>query len=228
MRASPTEHWAESCIAEGMEWESEVWLARFRDGPETGRPKWLDDNGMHCRPVGAPLVAPAPTTPPKPTSLMPEYVAMDVYVANGWDVIPLRHYTYVDPKNPTHNGKSPKDPAWNTLGYIAPQVITASRDRGGWNVGVLPDTTQLVIDVDPKNGGDASFAKLCADTGFDPLTAPCVITGSGGRHIYLRKPATADISSRALKGRPAQGSHPAAQQSHRRLFAGKSHAGRPP
>jgi hypothetical protein len=50
---------------------------------------------------------------------------------------------------------------------------------------------QLVIDIDPRNGGDASYAKLVADTGVDYIEESgfVVRTGGGGRHIYFSRPA---------------------------------------
>lgn len=52
------------------------------------------------------------------------------------------------------------------------------------NFGVQLSAEDLVIDVDPRNGGDISFIELGFD--FESFT---VLTGSGGRHVYLKKPA---------------------------------------
>ena len=46
-----------------------------------------------------------------------------------------------------------------------------------------------MIDVDPRNGGDRGFQKLCFNLGLDPDEWPRVITGSGGWHCYMSKPA---------------------------------------
>jgi hypothetical protein len=43
----------------------------------------------------------------------------------------------------------------------------------------------LVVDVDPRNGGDESLAELEAKHGALPET-PRVLTGGGGTHYYLR------------------------------------------
>src|SRR6185312_9028066 len=48
---------------------------------------------------------------------------------------------------------------------------------------------QLVIDVDPRNGGTDGFVDLCLELGIDPATWPRVVTGSGGSHYYMTKPA---------------------------------------
>lgn len=47
----------------------------------------------------------------------------------------------------------------------------------------------LVIDIDPGNGGDQTFAQLEALHGRLPPTVTCR-TGSGGRHFYLKRPET--------------------------------------
>lgn len=45
----------------------------------------------------------------------------------------------------------------------------------------------IVLDIDPKNGGDESFARMLNDNDEIPET-PTVITGSGGRHFYFKHP----------------------------------------
>src|SRR5262249_36786633 len=51
----------------------------------------------------------------------------------------------------------------------------------------------VVIDVDPRNGGEAGFDSLCSDFGLDPDEFPCVITGSGGFHCYTLNPTGARV-----------------------------------
>ena len=53
----------------------------------------------------------------------------------------------------------------------------------------------VVLDVDPKNGGDDSLADLIAQHGPIPETAE-VISGSLGRHIYFKLPAGTVIRRR--------------------------------
>ena len=50
----------------------------------------------------------------------------------------------------------------------------------------MPDC-YVVIDIDVRADGDEGFANLCSDFGLDPTDWPCVRTGSGGRHYFLRK-----------------------------------------
>ncbi len=45
----------------------------------------------------------------------------------------------------------------------------------------------IVIDIDPRHGGDASLEKLQSMHGELPLTWRC-LTGGGGEHIYFRAP----------------------------------------
>jgi hypothetical protein len=72
----------------------------------------------------------------------------------------------------------------------------------GWFDFILPDGTELtvtprdnwgfepgqwgftVVDIDPKNGGDASWAALIAEHG--PIVTREVRTPSGGQHLYFR------------------------------------------
>lgn len=54
------------------------------------------------------------------------------------------------------------------------------------NIGILTGEKSglIVIDVDLRNGGEASFARMEAEFGALPKTAR-VTTGSGGFHLYL-------------------------------------------
>lgn len=55
--------------------------------------------------------------------------------------------------------------------------------------GVIVDGL-LVIDIDPRNGGEDSYKKLCIDTVTDykKESAFVVATGGGGHHIYFKAP----------------------------------------
>lgn len=54
------------------------------------------------------------------------------------------------------------------------------------NLGFVLGDTDLVVDVDPKNGGEDSFKKLLVD--LDIELEPTVVTPSGGFHCYLSCP----------------------------------------
>lgn len=55
--------------------------------------------------------------------------------------------------------------------------------------GVLVDD-HIIIDVDPRNGGNESYSKLCKDTDIDyeKESGFVVETGGGGLHIYFKRP----------------------------------------
>jgi hypothetical protein len=50
-------------------------------------------------------------------------------------------------------------------------------------------TSIVVVDVDPKNGGDTTFRRLVHDVGYGPFEdCPQVITPSGGLHCWFLQP----------------------------------------
>ena len=57
------------------------------------------------------------------------------------------------------------------------------------NVGIVTGVISglVVLDIDPKHGGDASLAKLIQEHGPLPHTIEAV-TGGGGRHVYFSHP----------------------------------------
>ncbi|MEO3744937.1 bifunctional DNA primase/polymerase [Plantactinospora sp. B5E13] len=57
----------------------------------------------------------------------------------------------------------------------------------------------VVVDIDPRHGGDESMTALIR-AGLLPPTAH-VVTGSGGRHLYYRHPGR-PVLSRPMPGRP--------------------------
>jgi hypothetical protein len=90
-------------------------------------------------------------------------------------------------------GKAPRDSNWTTRDYDSAAVI-AECVANGWNVGARIPAGWLVIDIDVRHNGDDGFANLCEDFGLDPSEWPCVRTGSGGRHYFLRIPKGRKIS----------------------------------
>jgi hypothetical protein len=62
------------------------------------------------------------------------------------------------------------------------------------NIGLVADDL-LVVDVDPRNGGDKGLEGLEALNGALPATGPAVRTGGGGVHIYFRSPGVPLSSS---------------------------------
>lgn len=60
----------------------------------------------------------------------------------------------------------------------------------------------LVLDIDPRNGGNESYERLVKDTGLDytSLSGFVVATGGGGKHIYFSRPEGAYLTH--LSGYP--------------------------
>ncbi len=115
---------------------------------------------------------------------------MGPYIELGWQLIPLHRPADRSSWNgkPRADGKRPLDRNWTTKIYDFRKVVAAAVAQGR-NVGVRLTAEQLVIDVDPRNGGDAGFDALCRDLGLDRNAWPHIVTGSGGGHYYLTKPA---------------------------------------
>lgn len=126
-----------------------------------------------------------------------------LYDPDEWTLIPLRRPTdvmhvpekrrpdgTVIPAHTRKDGKRPQHFNWTTRDYDTRAVLRRLQ-RNGWdrNVGVRLKANQLVIDVDPRNGGNEGFTDLCLELGIDPSIFPRVVTGSGGSHYYMRKPA---------------------------------------
>ena len=68
-------------------------------------------------------------------------------------------------------------------GYLAPEA----------NLGVTTDRL-IVVDVDPRHGGDESFRALEAEHGEMPTTWR-VLTGGGGEHVIFACPDGVEISN---------------------------------
>lgn len=135
-----------------------------------GRKETFEMEAEHAEAHGNNLAAsPSPATP--------SFNDAEFLLRAGYELIPLRAGT-----------KEPRDRAWTTRQYDAAAVVADARERG-LNLGVRLRPTDLIVDVDPRNGGDQSLALLVADTGLDLDHCPHVLTGGGGHHYYLRKPA---------------------------------------
>jgi hypothetical protein len=70
------------------------------------------------------------------------------------------------------------------------------------NVGVVTGAVSAIVglDIDPKNGGDDSLARLEKENAPLPPTRT-VRTGSGGRHLYFKHPGVAVPNSAGKLGR---------------------------
>lgn len=90
-------------------------------------------------------------------------------------------------------GKVPPHADWQTTPYKKfPAASLAAPGTGAENYGIVLHDTDLVIDIDPRNfspATDKPYSRLLKDIGIPPISSFTVQTGSGGFHIYLRKPA---------------------------------------
>lgn len=120
--------------------------------------------------------------------------SLSAYSADTFTLIPLHKPEATRTKKGVTKkiGKSPLDKNWTVKTYNSAAVLKRciSENR---NVGVRLKPDQLVIDVDPRNGGEDGFTNLCLNLGLDDARWPHVITGSGGSHFYLRKPADVPV-----------------------------------
>ncbi len=109
------------------------------------------------------------------TTITPEVASKQpvlLLIEAGYEMVPL-------------NGKIPITKDWLTR---PPMTTAEALDRlaSGRNVGVRLRPIDLVLDVDPRNGGDdLELARFQADLGIDLSQFPHVVTGSGGHHYYM-------------------------------------------
>ncbi len=83
--------------------------------------------------------------------------------------------------------KTPRDKGFLLHDYSTDMDLTALFTRGH-NIGIRGRPQDLIIDIDPKNGGEESFAMLQWEVDDDFSRYPYTITGSGGRHLFMSKP----------------------------------------
>ena len=122
------------------------------------------------------------------------------YASHGFDPLPL-------------SGKKPLQRRWQDRRLADPKLIR--RAWGRWpdaNIGLRTGDGLIVLDVDPRSGGDESIGRLCVGRRWLPETATGA-TGGGGRHYWYRIPPSEPIGCRQgllgfsgldLKGRGGQ------------------------
>lgn len=116
--------------------------------------------------------------------------ALHEHLAAGHELIPLRHWKAKD-SDGKPMGKAGL-PNWRRSAALSFAEAEAHMARGS-NIGVRLRSTDLVIDIDPRNfaEGDDPMARLAANFGLSET--PRVHTGGGGLHLYMRKPADVEI-----------------------------------
>jgi len=98
----------------------------------------------------------------------------------------------------TTPGKQPMIRDWPNMATVNAEKIQKWFTRwSSANVGIKTGKVSgiVVLDIDPKNGGDESLEGLIMDYGPLPATVE-VLTGSGGRHIYFNYPGGQKISDK--------------------------------
>lgn len=104
--------------------------------------------------------------------------ALRVYHTLGWPLVPYGSRT----KAPlTQHGYKDATTDW-------PTIEAWHRQYPGCAWGTATSDTRGVIDIDPRNGGAETLARLTSEHGPLPQT-PCVRTGGGGWHLWVRFPA---------------------------------------
>lgn len=114
----------------------------------------------------------------------------------GYELIPLHNHAHVDERGGKRRrrGKSPLHANWTKRTYRSADQV--GHMEAGDNVGVRLRATDLVLDVDPRHFEPVwqevdPFTELVLRLGIDPDAHPTVVTGSGGLHVYMTKPAGA-------------------------------------
>jgi hypothetical protein len=113
----------------------------------------------------------------EPSSIL---AAARACLARGWSIIPIEA-----------RGKRPAV-AWLEFQHRQPTPEELAQWFGGRrdaNLGIVTGAVSglVVLDVDPRHGGEASLASLEAEHGPLPRTIEAA-TGGGGRHLYFAHP----------------------------------------
>lgn len=123
------------------------------------------------------------------------------YVSRGWHVTPIHSVNNgrCTCKKPdcSSPGKHPCMYDWHRLSTDDPDMVKRMWKKFPLaNVGVVTGKKSglLVIDIDPRNGGNDGLKELERKHGKLP-TSNVVKTGGGGLHFYLRYPDKGHIGS---------------------------------
>ena len=116
------------------------------------------------------------------------------YAEQGFPVFPVHHgrsgVCSCDHPDCAHPGKHPRTAhGFNDATKDSAQIRSWWKRWPDANIGVPtgPASGLLVIDIDPRNGGEESWETLTFEYGLPPGTAE-QLSGGGGRHIFFRDP----------------------------------------
>lgn len=84
--------------------------------------------------------------------------------------------------------KLPRDKGFLLHDYGNPDFGAWLDEWGNW--GIRARACDLIMDIDPRHGGEQSLESLVWELDLDLSPYPYTITGSGGRHIFMAKPAS--------------------------------------
>jgi hypothetical protein len=106
--------------------------------------------------------------------------AIDDYPARGWSIIPIR------------SGDKRPLVRWEEFQYRRPRRGEVQGWFSGWpeaGIGIVTGGVSglVVLDIDPRHGGEASLERLERQHGRLPATVECR-SGGGGRHLYFAHP----------------------------------------
>lgn len=131
------------------------------------------------------------------------------YAARGWPVFPV-HAMLTDPSGQWRcdclrtECRNPGKHPWTARGLhdATTEAALISTYWQRWpeaNVGIAcgPDARLVILDIDPRNGGDATLARLVATHGALPETATA-LTGGGGQHYYFAHPNDVVVTGRKI------------------------------
>lgn len=121
-------------------------------------------------------------------------LALGAFHPDRWTLIPLYPFDHTSELRgkTIKDGKRPRHKDWQRRDYSTRATIKECANSNS-NIGVRLRADQLVIDVDPRNGGDEGWSNLCFELGLDERAFPSVTTGSGGKHFYCTKPANVPV-----------------------------------
>ena len=99
-------------------------------------------------------------------------------------------------------GKNPLLGEWQNRASTDPATVEKWwKDQPNANIAVHVGMSGLVVlDVDPRNGGDVSLARLIEKHGSDWLSQIKIKTGGGGHHYIYSSPGNRRLPSKLGKG----------------------------